>query len=219
MFTGIIETMGSVVSAVPSGGDVRIAIRAPAFEDKHVKIGDSVACNGVCLTVVEISGCTFAFDVSVESMNHSLIGDWKPQSSVNLELALQPQSRLGGHLVSGHVDGLADVIEVTQEARSWRIVFKAPKGLQQYIAKKGSITVNGVSLTVNGVNGAVFDVNIIPHTFEVTTLGDLKVGSKVHIEVDQIARYLERLLSDDGSIRLKSESKLSYSFLSEHGFA
>lgn len=215
MFTGIIETVGEISATTPVGGDVRIVVSAPAFSGKQIAIGDSIACNGVCLTVVEQNASEFSFDVSIESINHSLIGDWKSATKVNLELAMQPQGRLGGHLVSGHVDGLAEVLEVKEDARSWRLVFRAPEELKKYIAQKGSITINGVSLTVNSVNDRDFDVNIIPHTFKVTTLGSLVAGSKVHIEVDLIARYLERLLTGDSG----TKSSLSYSFLADHGFA
>lgn len=214
MFTGIIETVGEVVSAKRQGGDVRIVITAPALQKHLIALGDSVACNGVCLTVVEIAGPALAFDVSLESISLSLIGDWVKGARVNLELALQPQSRLGGHLVSGHVDGLAQLTEIHKDARSWRMRFRAPPELAKYIAKKGSITINGISLTVNEVRGADFEINVIPHTFEVTTLGDIKVGDQVHLEVDQIARYLERLLGGDSA----NESNLSQSFLSDHGF-
>lgn len=215
MFTGIIETMGEVASATKVGGDVRIVVSAPAFADKQIAIGDSIACNGVCLTVIEQKAGRFSFDVSVESISHSLIGEWQSGAKVNLELAMQPQGRLGGHLVSGHVDGLAELVELKEDARSWRLTFRAPEDLKKYIAQKGSITINGVSLTVNSVLGRDFEVNIIPHTFDVTTLGDLLVGSKVHIEVDLIARYLERLLTGDTD----ASSSLSYSFLADHGFA
>lgn len=214
MFTGIIETIGRVARTQRTGGDVRIVISAPEFVPHEIKIGDSVACNGVCLTVVARDQAELSFDVSIESINHSLIGNWSPSSAVNLELALQPQSRLGGHLVSGHVDGLAELLELKEDARSWRMRFRAPDDLKKYIAQKGSITINGVSLTVNAVADRDFEINVIPHTFEVTTLGELKVGDQVHIEVDQIARYLERLLAGDNS----SSSDLSYSFLAEHGF-
>jgi len=214
MFTGIIETIGEVISANRVGGDVKIVVSAPAFEGYDIAIGDSVACNGVCLTVVERQAAKLSFDVSIESINHSLIGDWRSGTKINLELALQPQSRLGGHLVSGHVDGLAELVALHEDARSWRMRFKAPEALKKYIAQKGSITINGVSLTVNSVDDAEFDINVIPHTFEVTTLGELSMGDQVHIEVDQIARYLERLLIGD----TPAQSNLSYSFLAEHGF-
>ncbi len=215
MFTGIVETIGQVTSSKRVGGDVRIVVSAPEFNDREVNLGDSIAINGVCLTVVQINTPEFAFDVSIESINHSLIGDWKAGTRVNLEMALLPTTRLGGHLVSGHVDGLATVIELTQDARSWRMIFEVPKTLQKYIAKKGSITINGTSLTVNSVNLGQFDINVIPHTLEVTTLGDLSVGDQVHIEVDLIARYLERLLGHDCS---SSESGISADFLDQHGF-
>lgn len=215
MFTGIIETIGEIARTERRGGDVRIVMSAPALQKHVIALGDSVACDGVCLTVVEINGAELAFDVSVESINTSLIGDWSTGTRINLELALQPQSRLGGHMVSGHVDGVATVIAMHEDARSWRMVFEAPAELSKYIAKKGSITINGVSLTVNEVQKSQFEVNVIPHTFKVTTLGQAKVGSQVHIEVDLIARYLERLLQGDRS----ESSTLSYSFLSEHGFA
>lgn len=216
MFTGIIETIGEVTSAKNVGGDVRITVSAPDYQSRDVALGDSIAINGVCLTVVEQKSDQFSFDVSLESINHTLIGDWLPGRRVNLEMALLPTTRLGGHLVSGHVDGLATLTKLSNDARSWRMVFEAPKSLQKYIAKKGSITINGTSLTVNSVDGPQFDVNVIPHTFEVTTLGELKEGDKVHIEVDLIARYLERLLSGESE---QKEGGITASFLSEHGFS
>ena len=197
MFTGIVESVGTVTATQPVGGDVRITVSAPDFSDRTIALGDSIAINGACLTVIEQVGDKLSFDVSVESINHTLIGDWVVGTRVNLEMALLPTTRLGGHLVSGHVDGLASLVSLTEDARSWRMVFEAPSDLSKYIAKKGSITINGTSLTVNSVDGDKFDVNVIPHTFEVTTLGDLKVDGKVHIEVDLIARYLERLLKGD----------------------
>lgn len=195
MFTGIVETIGQVVSATPVGGDVRLVVVATDFKQREVAIGDSIAINGACLTVIEHSAdeASFAFDVSVESINQTLIGDWATGTKVNLEMALLPTTRLGGHLVSGHVDGLARLVELYEDARSWRMVFEAPEELKKYIAKKGSITLNGTSLTVNSVDDKLFDINVIPHTFEVTTLGELTVDDQVHIEVDLLARYLERL--------------------------
>ncbi|MFT5573463.1 MAG: riboflavin synthase [Cryomorphaceae bacterium] len=215
MFTGIIETLGEIASTNNIGGDVRIEVSAPAFTQREISLGDSIAINGVCLTVIDRQGDNLSFDVSVESINHTLIGDWTPGRKVNLEMALLPTTRLGGHLVSGHVDGLARLVELHKDARSWRMLFEAPVDLKKYIAKKGSITINGTSLTVNSVDDALFDINVIPHTFEVTTLGDLKVNDQVHIEVDLIARYLERLLTGD----TQSRSNLSESFLADHGFA
>jgi len=194
MFTGIIETVGQVVATEKTGGDVRITIQADGFADHKIALGDSVAINGVCLTVVEQQQTRFMFDVSIESINHSLIGDWTVGTDVNLELALLPTSRLGGHLVSGHVDGLAKLVSMDEDARSWRMAFEVPETLKKYIAKKGSITINGISLTVNSVDNNLFDINVIPHTYTVTTMRDLSVGDQVHIEVDLIARYLERML-------------------------
>lgn len=216
MFTGIVETIGTVKSTQNVGGDVRITIHAPEFSSREVNLGDSIAINGVCLTVIEHNGADFAFDVSIESINHTLIGDWQIGVKVNLEMALLPTTRLGGHLVSGHVDGLATLISMTEDARSWRMEFKVPENLKKYVAKKGSITINGTSLTVNSVDDNVFDINVIPHTFEVTTLGGLNVGDQVHIEVDLIARYLERLLA--GDTETKPTSNLSHAFLADHGF-
>lgn len=215
MFTGIIEAVGKISSASRVGGDLRLVIDVPTFQNKDIALGDSVAINGLCLTVVVRDKTELTFDVSIESLDHSLIGSWQPGSRVNLELAMLPTTRLGGHLVSGHVDALAELTDLKSDARSWRMVFKAPPSLQKYIAKKGSITINGVSLTVNDVDKNHFYVNVIPHTSEVTTLIDLKIGEQVHIEVDLIARYLERLLLGDAS----TDSNISQSLLAEHGFA
>jgi len=215
MFTGIIETIGEVVATRRLAGDVRISVSAPDFRDRTVALGDSIAINGVCLTVIHFEDGVYDFDVSIESMNHTLIGDWKVGKKVNLEMALLPTTRLGGHLVSGHVDGLATLTKMVQDARSWRMVFEAPSKLVKYIAKKGSITINGTSLTVNSVEGPYFDINVIPHTFEVTTLGEINEGDQVHIEVDLIARYLEQLLGGEK----QANSNITESFLADHGFS
>lgn len=195
MFTGIIEAIGTVVRSEPIGGDVRITVQSDLFATQSIALGDSIAIDGVCLTVIERAPDQVSFDVSVESINHTLIGDWVSGKRVNLELALLPTTRLGGHLVSGHVDGLAMLVDLQEDARSWRMVFQVPAALKRYVAQKGSITLNGTSLTVNSVDDDRFDVNVIPHTFAVTTLGALQVGNQVHVEVDLIARYLERLLA------------------------
>lgn len=215
MFTGIIETIGTVKSTAMVGGDVRITINAEGFAKRDVSLGDSIAINGVCLTVIERSGADFAFDVSIESINHTLIGSWQIGVTVNLEMALLPTTRFGGHLVSGHVDGLATLKALKEDARSWRMEFEVPHHLKKYVAKKGSITINGISLTVNSVNDNLFDINVIPHTLQVTTLGQLKAGDQVHIEVDLIARYLERLLSGNAE---PVSSNISEAFLADHGF-
>jgi len=209
MFTGIIETMGEVAATEKVGGDVRITISAPDFKSRDIALGDSIAINGVCLTVIERDGDSLAFDVSVESINLTLIGEWSVGTKVNLEMALLPTTRLGGHLVSGHVDGMARLVKLEEDARSWRMVFELPNDLKKYVAKKGSITINGTSLTVNSVDDNLFDINVIPHTFEVTTLGSIKPDDRVHIEVDLIARYLERLLDgESGSANNLAQSIL-----------
>ncbi|NND83066.1 MAG: riboflavin synthase [Gammaproteobacteria bacterium] len=219
MFTGIIEAIGNVTCATRQGGDLRLVVNAPELADQNIALGDSVAVNGLCLTVVSRSGSELAFDVSKESIDHSLIGQWSGGSRVNLELAMLPTTRFGGHIVSGHVDGLAELIELREDARSWRMHFRAPAELARYLAKKGSVTLNGVSLTVNNVDKNVFDINVIPHTFKVTTLGELGLGDQVHLEVDLVARYLERLLKGEVADGQAGDSVINQSFLAEHGFA
>lgn len=193
MFTGIIEVLGEVSAVEPRGGDVRLSIAARGgFAGVH--IGDSVAVNGVCLTAVALSDDHFAADVSGETLKLTTAGRWVTGGRVNLEKALTPSKPLGGHLVSGHVDGIGRLVERHDEARSIRMVYEAPAELARYVARKGSICIDGVSLTVNEVSGTRFGVNIIPHTAQQTTLGGLKPGDPVNLEVDLIARYLERLL-------------------------
>lgn len=216
MFTGIIEAIGEIAAVEPRGGDLRITVKAPSLDFKDVALGDSIATNGVCLTAVDLTGDGFVADVSVETLTLTTVGHWKPGMRVNLEKALTPQSRLGGHIVSGHVDGIGEVMSLKQDARSWRYKVRAPKGLAKYIAHKGSITVDGTSLTVNEVTGDVFDLNIVPHTIANTVIGDYKIGSQVNLEVDVIARYLERLLM--GERAADPGSNISESFLAENGY-
>jgi len=193
MFTGIVETTGQIARIEPRGGDVRLVIDAGALGLDDVAIGDSIAVSGVCLTAIEIDGNTFAVDVSTETLSRTSLGALGVGARVNLEKALRLSDRLGGHLVSGHVDGLARVVSVEADARSQRWTFELPPELARYAAPKGSIAIDGVSLTVNEVDGARFGVNLIPHTIDVTTLGDRKAGDAVNIEVDMIMRYVERL--------------------------
>jgi len=193
MFTGIVETTGRLARIEPRGGDVRLVIDAGALGLDDVAIGDSIAVSGVCLTAIEIDGNTFAVDVSTETLSRTSLGALGVGARVNLEKALRLSDRLGGHLVSGHVDGLARVVSVEADARSQRWTFELPPELARYAAPKGSIAIDGVSLTVNEVDGARFGVNLIPHTIDVTTLGDRKAGDAVNIEVDMIMRYVERL--------------------------
>jgi len=194
MFTGIIESQGRIVAVEPRGGDCRMRIAAPDYL-AGVRIGDSIATNGVCLTAIEIADGSYVADLSAETLALTTAGQWQVGRPVNLERALTPDKPLGGHLVTGHVDGVGHLVEKSEDARSWRLEFEAPQGLARYIARKGSVCVDGVSLTVNAVSGARFGVNIVPHTAAHTTLGALQPGDAVNLEVDLIARYLERLLS------------------------
>ena len=199
MFTGIIESIGTIRSLTPKGGDVRVYVETGKLDLGDVKLGDSIAVNGVCLTAVELPGDGFWADVSVETLKRTAMVDLKSGSRVNLEKALTLAERLGGHLVSGHVDGLGQVHSFEPVGESRELIVDAPKALGKYLAYKGSIVVNGVSLTVNRVEDLAdacrFSINLIPHTVEVTTLKHLKAGSKVNLEIDLIARYVERMLS------------------------
>jgi riboflavin synthase len=197
MFTGIIQAIGEVRGLQPSGGDVRLRIATGKLDLGDVALGDSIAVNGVCLTAVELPGDGFVADVSRETLSLTSLGQLKPGSSVNLEKALTLATRLGGHLVSGHVDGLGRVIERHDDARSVRFTIEAPDALARYIAHKGSITVDGTSLTVNAVSGSRFELNIVPHTLQETVMDGYAAGTRVNLEVDLVARYLERLLLGD----------------------
>lgn len=195
MFTGIIATTGKVSAIRVSGGDWRLTITCPGLDFADVQLGDSIAVSGICLTVVDLQPQAFVADVSRETLACTTMGNWKEGELVNLEKALTPESRLGGHIVSGHVDGVGELVSRRADARSERLVFRVPPELARYIAHKGSICIDGASLTVNEVSGNEFGVNIIPHTAQRTTLHLYKAGRRVNLEVDVIARYLERLLS------------------------
>ena len=197
MFTGIISAIGDVVELEPRDGDVRLTIRSGNLSLADVQLGDSIACNGACLTAVELTDEGFIADVSVETLSLTTIANWQVGSRINLEKAMQATDRFGGHIVSGHVDGIGEVISLHEDARSWRFRMRAPRDLAKYIAHKGSITVDGTSLTINKVEGSEFELNIVPHTMTHTVMGDYKVGAKVNLEVDLVARYLERLLLGD----------------------
>ena len=197
MFTGIVQDVGTVQSAESREGDLVIRIKPGVPHADRVRIGDSVAVAGVCLTVVRIaSGCLF-FDVSKETLSRTLLKDWRAGQGVNLELAMSAQDRFGGHLVSGHIDGVVTLIAAETSARSTLMRFEGSRDLAPYIAEKGSVTLDGVSLTVNAVcdrkETVSFDVNLVPHTLSATTLGRLASGDRAHIEVDLVARYLKRL--------------------------
>ncbi|MEH6543992.1 MAG: riboflavin synthase [Porticoccaceae bacterium] len=197
MFTGIIESIGTINGAQQRGGDLRLSINTGTLDLDDVQLGDSIAVNGVCLTVVELPGDGFVADVSMETINSTAVGAWGSGQRVNLEKALALSARLGGHIVSGHVDGVGTVASRETDARSERFRLKVPVALAKYIAHKGSITIDGTSLTVNDVEGDEFEVNIVPHTIAHTIMGDYQAGTEVNLEVDVIARYLERLLLGD----------------------
>ncbi len=217
MFTGIIEATGQIAALQKVGGDVRLYLRTESLDLTDVKTGDSIAVNGVCLTAVELSGDGFQADVSGETLARTTLGQLAVGSRVNLEKALLPTTRLGGHLVSGHVDGLGRVERLGEEARSLRLDIRAPDLLARYIAEKGSICVDGISLTVNQVDGALFSLNIVPHTRNVTTLQEVRQGQAVNLEVDLLARYLERLLLGEAAAA-QPQGRIDRDFLARHGF-
>lgn len=193
MFSGIIADVGSIKRADDRNGGLRLAIATKALDLSDVQIGDSIAVNGVCLTVIERTADTFVVEVSRETLNCTAGLDAQG-APVNLEKALRLADRLGGHLVSGHVDGVGEVVEFTDLGESWKLTVRSPQPLAKYIAIKGSITINGVSLTINQVRGNELDVNLIPHTLAMTNLKNLRAGSRVNLEVDLIARYVERMM-------------------------
>lgn len=193
MFTGIVQGTGTVSALRERSGDVSLDIAPGRLSLRDSKTGDSVAVSGVCLTITDLGDTRIAVDVSRETLAHTTLGELEPRRPVNLELALRAGDPLGGHLVSGHVDAVGTLVTRRQDGRSWRLQFEVPRDLARYVAPKGSICIDGVSLTVNEVDGARFDVNVIPHTLDVTTLGALEPGARVNIEVDLIARYLQRL--------------------------
>ncbi|MEN2506278.1 riboflavin synthase [Stutzerimonas stutzeri] len=217
MFTGIIESIGTIRAMTPKGGDVRVLVETGKLDLSDVKLGDSIAVNGVCLTAVELPGNGFGADVSRETLARTAFVDLKAGSRVNLEKALTPTSRLGGHLVSGHVDGVGEVVAREENARAVQFRIRVPRELAKYIALKGSITVDGTSLTVNSVNGTEFELTIVPHTLAETIMVDYRPGRKVNLEVDLLARYLERLLMGDKAAE-PNASGLTESFLAEHGY-
>lgn len=221
MFTGIIEAVGSVYSLQQQGGDVRLGIQAGTLHMGDVKLGDSIATNGVCLTVVDFGKDWYVADVSLETLNRSALSHWKPATRVNLEKALLPTTRLGGHLVSGHVDGVGHIVTQRNDGRSLYFEVDAPASLARYLAEKGSITVDGISLTINQLTGHRMSLNLVPHTARHTTIGEWRVGSVVNLEVDVLARYLERLLLGDKAAESSSSSSASsidMALLSRTGF-
>ena len=213
MFTGIIQSLGSIARIDRKDGDISLAIDTGELGLEGCDIGDSIAVNGVCLTAVSYATGQFVADVSTETLNKTSLGGLKAGSSVNLEKALTLNTALGGHLVSGHVDGLASVVDLHEEARSIRYIFELTPELQHYIAEKGSVTIDGTSLTVNRVERNRFEVNIVPHTREKTIFQYYDVGTKVNIEVDIIARYLERLIEGKADGHDRSDEQLMHTLV------
>lgn len=212
MFTGIIQALGTIAAVGQQAGDTRIRVRGADLPWHDYAVGDSIAVSGVCLTAAELHPDGFAADVSRETLDVTTLGALKPGDRVNLEPALAVGDRLGGHLVSGHVDCVGTITRLRQDARSLRMLVEIPDEYARFVVRKGSVCVDGVSLTINEVSGNRFELNIIPHTAEMTTLGTFVTGQLVNIEVDQLARYLERLLGKD-------DNDLTIDFLRAHGYA
>ncbi|MES9923336.1 MAG: riboflavin synthase [Candidatus Thiodiazotropha endolucinida] len=217
MFTGIIQAVGTIAGIETRQGDLRLTVNGGQLDMSDVTLGDSIATNGICLTVIDLSREGFSADVSRETLSLTTLEKLQPGSPVNLEKALTLSTPLGGHLVSGHVDGVGRVVERRDDARSIRFRIEAPAGLARYIAHKGSICVDGTSLTVNGVEGSGFDLNIVPHTLKQTIMENYRVGSEVNLEVDLVARYLERLVLG-GEEAKRSVSGVTETLLKKHGF-
>lgn len=219
MFTGIIQAVGKIAAMEQRGGDVRLYVKTGVLDLGDVALGDSIATNGVCLTVIELPGDGFWADVSRESIDRTSFRFVKTGAAVNLEKSLTPETRMGGHLVTGHVDGIGEVVNRHDDARSVKFTIRAPSQLAKYIAEKGSICIDGTSLTVNAVSGANFDINIIPHTVKETVIGGYQVGTQVNLEVDLIARYLERLLLGERAADPNAGTGLDLAKLRDNGFA
>lgn len=221
MFTGIIQAVGNVIATESRGGDLRLRIHTGKLPLDDVGLGDSIATNGVCLTVIHLPGDGYWADVSRETLAFTTLGELKAGAPVNLEKALRASDRLGGHIVSGHVDGVATVTSRHPDARSERFRLRAPEALARYIAHKGSVCIDGTSLTINAVDGAEFELNIVPHTIENTIFSHYKAGTRVNIEVDVVARYLERLILGDSaaeSAKNGNSGSVSLDLLKKSGF-
>lgn len=217
MFTGIVEAVGTLTAITPKGEDISVTVSAGKLDMSDVKLGDSIATNGVCLTVVQMSETSYTADLSVETLNKTGFTDYQAGDKVNLEKAMLPTTRFGGHIVSGHVDGVGQIVERNMVGRAIEFWVAMPSELSKYVAEKGSITVDGISLTVNALRKNEFKLTIVPHTGEETTITDFHVGRKVNLEVDVLARYMERLLVSRQEP--STESRITMEFLQQNGFA
>ncbi|MBL4297446.1 riboflavin synthase [Vibrio fluvialis] len=217
MFTGIVEAVGTLTAIAPKGEDITISVDAGKLDMGDVKLGDSIATNGVCLTVVEFNSHSYSADLSLETLKKSGFANYKVGDKVNLEKAMLPTTRFGGHIVSGHVDGVGEIVERNPVGRAIELWVAMPAELSKYVAEKGSITVDGISLTVNDLRKNAFKLTIVPHTTQETTIDYFQVGRKVNLEVDVMARYLERLLN--GGRDEQPESRITMEFLQQNGFA
>ncbi|CCO45887.1 riboflavin synthase subunit alpha [Vibrio nigripulchritudo SOn1] len=217
MFTGIVEAVGTLTAITPKGEDISVTVETGKLDMADVKLGDSIATNGVCLTVIEFTKNSYTADLSVETMNKTGFTQYQAGDKVNLEKAMLPTTRFGGHIVSGHVDGIGEIVERNQVGRAVEFWVVMPAEISKYVAEKGSITVDGISLTVNSLRKNAFKLTIVPHTSLETTINDFQVGRKVNLEVDVLARYMERLLQ--GNQHQEPESKISMEFLQQNGFA
>ncbi|WP_428772120.1 riboflavin synthase [Vibrio sp.] len=218
MFTGIIEAVGTLTSITPRGEDISVTVQAGKLDMADVKLGDSIATNGVCLTVVAMTADSYTADLSLETLSKTGFAHYQAGDRVNLEKAMLPTTRFGGHIVSGHVDGVGEIVERHQVGRAIEFWVALPDELAKYVAQKGSITVDGISLTVNDLRKDAFKLTIVPHTGSETTIDGFQVGRKVNLEVDVLARYMERLLQGQASDP-QPESAITLEFLQQNGFA
>ncbi|WP_394145421.1 riboflavin synthase [Vibrio atypicus] len=217
MFTGIVEAVGTLTAITPKGEDISVTVSVGKLDMGDVKLGDSIATNGVCLTVVDYSETSYTADLSLETLQKTGFTDYQAGDKVNLEKAMLPTTRFGGHIVSGHVDGVGEIVERNMVGRAIEFWVSMPEEITKYVAEKGSITVDGISLTVNALRKNAFKLTIVPHTGEETTIADFHVGRKVNLEVDVLARYMERLLTSQKE--QQPESNITLEFLQQNGFA
>ncbi|WMN93197.1 riboflavin synthase [Vibrio parahaemolyticus] len=219
MFTGIIEAVGTLTAITPTGEDISVTVEVGKLEMSDVKLGDSIATSGVCLTVTSYTETSYTADLSVETLKKTGFSTYQTGDKVNLEKAMLPTTRFGGHIVSGHVDGVGEIVERNQVGRAIEFWVAMPSELSKYVAEKGSITVDGISLTVNDLRQDAFKLTVVPHTSEETTIDSFKIGRKVNLEVDILARYMERLLLQEQRKATEPEPRITMGFLQQNGFA